>query len=166
MNMNVNPPSASIESQVVALIGECERLVAARRDAEARECLARAEALQPQHPLVLHEKARRHLVAGQPVLAAPLLERATAAAPKHLPFWLTLATAYRLQRRYGDEMSALDQVLILDPLHVGGLLLKGAVLEQLGFAGGRHLRIYGNALQAIRPETRLPTALPTLTSAS
>jgi len=159
--MSVNSPSASIESQVVALIGECERLVAARRDAEARECLARAEALLPQHPLVLHEKARRHLVAGQPALAAPLLERATAAAPKHLPFWLTLATAYRLQRRFSDELAALDQALTIDPLHVGSLLLKGAVLDQLGMSRTA-ARVYGNALQALRPETRLPPAMQPL----
>jgi tetratricopeptide (TPR) repeat protein len=136
-------------------------MVAARRDSEARELLARAEALLPQHPLVLHEKARRHLVAGQPALAAPLLERATASAPKHLPFWLTLATAYRLQRRFSDELAALEQVLALDPLHVGALLLKGVVLDQLGMPRTA-ARFYTNALQARRPETRLPASLQPL----
>ena len=152
---------AHLESQVVALMGECERLVMARRDADARECLQRAEALLPAHPLVLHERARRLLMVGQSASATPLLERATATAPKHLPFWLTLATAYRLQRRYDDELAALERALIIDPLHVGALLLKAAVLDQLGLRRTA-ARIYGNALQARRPESQLPTALEPL----
>ncbi|MEI6460185.1 MAG: aspartyl/asparaginyl beta-hydroxylase domain-containing protein [Pseudomonadota bacterium] len=161
MSTDTGLPQASLEAQVVGLIGECERLVAARRDAQARELLQRAEALLPGHPLVLHEKARRLLVAGQAAVAAPLLERATAAAPKHLPFWLTLATAYRLQHRYQDESVTLDRVLALDPLHVGGLLLKGAVLDQLGLPRTA-ARVYGNGLQARRPDAPLPAALEPL----
>ena len=140
------------------MIGECERHVAARRDADASACLQRAEALMPRHPLVLHEKARRFLMSGQAASATPLVEQAAAAAPAHLPFWLTLATAYRLQRRFTEELAALEKVLALDPLHVGGLLLKGAVLDELGMHRTA-ARIYGNALQARRPEAPLPSAL-------
>ena len=93
--------------------------------------------------------------------SAGVEEQAAASAPRHLPFWLTLATAYRLQRRFQDELAALEKALALEPLHVGALLLKAAVLDELGMHRSASMA-YGNALQARRPETRLPAALQTL----
>jgi len=161
--MSATPPSAAsgLDQQVVGLIRRCEQAVAARQPAIADDLLRQAAALDPLHPLVLHEQARRRLLAGDAVGATPLLERAVVAAPKHLPLWLTLASALRLQRRFREEFGALDHALEIDPLHVGALLLKGAALDNLGQPRSAG-RIYTHALQARRPGVPLPQAMEPL----
>jgi len=61
----VLPDAARVasEQKVVALMATVERLVAERRDADALRLFREAEALLPDHPLVLHERARRLLQA-------------------------------------------------------------------------------------------------------
>jgi aspartyl/asparaginyl beta-hydroxylase (cupin superfamily) len=133
----------------------CARAVAERRDGEARELLARSAALMPEHPLVLHERARRQLVAGDLPGARALLERCVAVAPEFLQGWLTFAAALRAAGERDAELGVLDRALALDPTHVVALLQKGAVLELLGRP--RHAaRVYGNALESLAPGTPLP----------
>jgi len=60
----VEPGAAAKEQKVAALMANVERLVAERRDADAQRLLREAQAILPNHPLVLHERARRLLVGG------------------------------------------------------------------------------------------------------
>jgi aspartate beta-hydroxylase len=149
------------EQRVLALMGACERAVAERRDGDALRALADAEAIQPEHPLVLHEKARRALAAGDPRAARTLLERTVAIAPQHPPFWLSLANVLRVLACPDEELAALDRVLVLDPTHPLALLQKGAVLDLLG-KRRTAARVYGNALATLNPQLKLPAAVATL----
>jgi hypothetical protein len=58
--MNMRQAGAAAEEQkVTALMASVERLLAERRDAEAQRLFGEAQAMLPDHPLVLHERARR-----------------------------------------------------------------------------------------------------------
>jgi aspartyl/asparaginyl beta-hydroxylase (cupin superfamily) len=143
------------EQQVLALMASFERLVVERRDAEALRVLGEAEAILPDHPRVLHERARRLLAGGDPDAARTMLERVVAAAPRHVPFWLTLAAALRALARREEELAALERALAVDPTHLVVLLQKAAVLD-LMHKPRAAARIYANALQTLGPGMRLP----------
>jgi aspartyl/asparaginyl beta-hydroxylase (cupin superfamily) len=153
-------PSAA-EQRVLALMAGCERALAERRDADALRALKDAEAILPEHPLVLHEKARRALGAGDARTARALLERAVALAPRHPPFGLALANVLRVLACPEDELKALEQVLLVDPTHPLALLQKGAVLDLLGRRRGA-VKSYGHALATLNPQLRLPPAIEAL----
>jgi len=135
-----------------------ERLVGERRDADALRVLGEAEAILPDHPFVLHERARRLLVGGDPLAARALLERVVATAPQHVPFWLSLAAALRALARREEELAALERALAIDPIHLVVLLQKAAVLD-LMHKPRAAASIYTNALQTLAPGTRLPPPL-------
>jgi aspartate beta-hydroxylase len=154
-------PATPGEQRVLALMSVCERALAERRDADAARALREAEAILPEHPLVLHERARRALAAGDPRAARALLERVVAIAPQHPPFWLSLADVLRVLAFADEELAALEQVLKLDPLHPLALLRKGALLDRIGKR--RHaVKTYGDALATLNPELRLPPAIEAL----
>jgi aspartate beta-hydroxylase len=146
------------QDRVAALMANVERLVAERRDAEALRLLHQAEQILPDHPLVLHERARRLLVGGDPAGAHVLLQRVVAAAPRNVSFWLSLAAALRVLGRRDEELSALERALALDPTHLVVLLQKGAVLDLMQKPRAA-AAVYGYALQALAPGTRLPPAI-------
>jgi len=153
-------PAADIakEQRLVALIGAAEKLAAERREDEALNAFRQAEALDPDHPLVLHERARRCLAAGELLQAHALFEQVVAKAPERLPFWLSFAAVLRKLARPEEELQALERALAIDPTHLVVLLQKGAVLELLGrprAAAGTYL----HALQTLAPGTRLPPAV-------
>jgi len=102
----VEPGSVAEEQKVAALMANVERLVAERRDADAQRLWREAQAILPNHPLVLHERARRFLVGGDPAAACTLLEQLVALAPQQLPFWLSLAAALRSLARREEELQA------------------------------------------------------------
>jgi len=153
-------PSA-VEQRVIALMAGCERALAERREADALRALREAEAFLPEHPLVLHEKARRALGAGDARAARALLERAVALAPRHPPFGLALANVLRVLACPEDELRALEQVLLVDPTHPLALLQKGAVLDLLGRRRGA-VKSYGHALATLNPQLKLPPAIEAL----
>jgi aspartyl/asparaginyl beta-hydroxylase (cupin superfamily)/Flp pilus assembly protein TadD len=143
------------EQRVLKLMAAFERLVRERRDAEALRVLGEAEAVLPDHPIVLHERARRLLAGGDPHAARTMLERVVAAAPRHVPFWLTLAAALRSLARREEELAALERALAVDPTHLIVLLQKAAVLDLMQKPRAA-ARIYANALQTLGPGMRLP----------
>jgi len=151
-------PQGVDEQKVVALVRAIDWLLGERREAEALGLLQQAEALAPEHPLVLHERARRHLATGDPHAARELLERAVAVAPRHLPLWLTLAAALRSLGRRPDELRALDRALTVDPTHLIALLQKAAVLDLMQQPRSA-ASVYANALQTLAPGTQLPPAV-------
>jgi aspartyl/asparaginyl beta-hydroxylase (cupin superfamily) len=157
--MNVPRAGAAAEEQrVVALMASVDRLVAERRDAEAERLLGEAAAILPDHPLVLHERARRLLVSGDAPAARAILERVVALAPNHLPFWLSLAAALRVLALREEELQALERALALDATHLVVLLQKGALLDLMNKPRSASA-VYNHALQTLATGTPLPPAV-------
>lgn len=142
-------------------MGACERALTERRDADAVKALREAEAILPEHPLVLHERARRTLAAGDARSARALLERVVAMAPRHPPFWLSLADVLRVLAFSDEELAALEQVLRIEPTHPLALLRKAALLDRIGKPRSA-VMTYGNALASIDPQLKLPPAIEAL----
>ena len=115
-----------------------------------------AEAARVPHEL--HERARRLLSTGDAAAALELLEQVVAMAPRHLPFWLSLAAALRALGRHEAELNALERALALDPTHLVVLLQKGALLD-LMHKPRSAATVYGHALQTLAPGTQLPAPI-------
>ncbi len=150
--------SAADDQRVVSLMANMERLLAERRDAEAQRLFAEAEALHRDHPLVLHERARRLAMAGQPKAAREILDALVARVPDHLPFWLTLAAVLRAQGCREEELQALDRALALDATHLVVLLQKGALLELMQKPRSA-AAVYSHALHSLAADTPLSPAI-------
>jgi len=147
--------SAAAEAKVAALMARVDRLVAEHRDADAQRLWREAEAILPDHPLVLHERARRLLLEGDASAACALLHQAVAAAPQQLQLWLSLAAVLRTLGRREEELQALERALVLDPTHLVVLLQKGALLDLMGKPRSA-AAIYSHALHTLAPGTALP----------
>jgi aspartate beta-hydroxylase len=150
--------ATAAEQRVAALMANVERLLAERRDSEAQRLFSEAEAILPDHPLVLHERARRLVVGGNAEAARGILERVVALAPGHLPFWLSLAAALRALARREEELQALERALAIDPTHLVVLLQKGAVLDLMNKPRAA-AAVYANALRTLATDTPLPPAV-------
>jgi aspartyl/asparaginyl beta-hydroxylase (cupin superfamily)/Tfp pilus assembly protein PilF len=146
------------EQRVAALMGHVDRLLTERREAEAQRLFREAEAVLPDHPLVLHERARRLAVAGDATGAHAILERLVVRVPNHLPFWLSLAAAQRALGRRDEELKTLERALALDPTHLVVLLQKGALLDLMGKPRSA-AAVYGYALQTLARGTALPPSI-------
>ena len=103
----IGPESAGDEQKVAMMMANVERLLAERREAEALRVFGEAAAILPDHPMVLHERARRLAVAGDMAGARTLLERVVAGSPDHVPFWLSLAAVLRGLGCRSEELAAL-----------------------------------------------------------
>jgi aspartate beta-hydroxylase len=159
--MNVRSAQAGVsaeEQKVAALMANVERLVAERRDADAQRLFGEAAALLPNHPLVLHERARRVALSGDPMGARAIMEGVVAMAPGHLPFWLSLAAVLRTLGRRDEELAALDRALALNPTHLVALLQKGAVLDLMNKPRAA-ASVYGHALETLPAGVRLPAPI-------
>lgn len=157
--MNVPKAGEAAEEQkVIALMGNVDRLVAERRDAEAARVLGEAERILPDHPLVLHERARRLLASGDATTARTILERVVALAPNVLTFWLSLSAALRVLAKREEELQALERALALDATHLVVLLQKGALLDLMNKPRSASA-VYNHALQTLARDTPLPPAV-------
>jgi aspartate beta-hydroxylase len=150
--------AGAADARVTALMARVERLLAERRDAEAEPLWREAQSLQPQHPLVVHERARRLLASGDAAQACTLLQQLVAAAPQQLRFWLSLAAALRTLGRREEELDALEHALAIDPTHLVVLLQKGALLDLMNKPRSA-AAVYTHALQALATGTPLPPAI-------
>jgi aspartyl/asparaginyl beta-hydroxylase (cupin superfamily) len=142
------------EERVSSLMASVERLVAERREAEALPLWNQAAAIMPEHPRVLHERARRLALSGDPAGARAILERVVAASPRNLSFLLSLAAVLRVLGERDGELEALDKALAVEPRHLIVLLQKGALLELMGKPRAAAV-IYGRALEILAPGVRL-----------
>jgi aspartate beta-hydroxylase len=159
--MNVRSAEAGFaadEQRVAALMANVERLVAERRDADAQRLFTEAAAILPDHPLVLHERARRTALGGDQAGARAIMERVVATAPAHLPFWLSLAAVLRALALRDEELAALERALALNPTHLVVLLQKAALLDLMNKPRAA-ASVYGHALQTLAPDTRLPAPI-------
>lgn len=160
MNTRTGPAQApaAVEQRVLALMATVERLVAERHDTEALRLWNEAAALLPEHPLVLHERARRLALGGEAAAARELLQRIVAASPGHVPFLLSLAAVQRTLGEREEELATLERALAVEPRHLIVLLQKGALLELMSKPRAAAV-IYANALEALPPGIRLPPAV-------
>ncbi|MDE2305138.1 MAG: aspartyl/asparaginyl beta-hydroxylase domain-containing protein [Gammaproteobacteria bacterium] len=157
--MNARSDTAlAADERLAILLGQIERLAAAGRESEAANLLHAAEQQYPAHPLLLHERGRRLLIAGDLRGAHAVLEGLVARHPAHVPFLLSLAAALRRLERPQDELAVLERALVADPTHVVVLLQKAALLERLGKPRSA-ANVYANALQALPAGVRLPPAI-------
>jgi aspartate beta-hydroxylase len=147
-------PSAD-EQKVIALMTGVERLVAQGREAEAVRLWNEAAAIQPSHPLVQHERARRLAAGGNPAAAREVLEQVVAAAPHYVPFWLSLAAVQRSLGQLDEELATLERALAVDPKHLIVLLQKAGLLELMGKPRAAAV-IYTHALETLPPGVSLP----------
>jgi aspartyl/asparaginyl beta-hydroxylase (cupin superfamily) len=150
--------SDAADERVVELLSEADRLARQQRTAEALGAFQEAEALQPNHPLVLHEKGRRRLLAGDASAAVPIFEQLVRVAPGQVNFWMSLAAALRRLGRAEEEMAALEKALALSPTHPVVLLQKGALLDLMGRPRAA-AATYIDALQTLPAKATLPPAI-------
>jgi aspartyl/asparaginyl beta-hydroxylase (cupin superfamily) len=143
------------EQKVIALMTGVERLVAEGRDADAVRLWKEAAAIQASHPLVQHERARRLALGGNPAAARTVLEQVVAAAPRYVPFWLSLAAVHRALGQLDEELATLERALAVDPRHLIVLLQKAALLELMGKPRAA-AAIYTHALETLPPDAALP----------
>lgn len=153
--MNVRPAAGtSAEERVNSLMTSVERLVAERRDAEALALFNQAAGILPEHPRVLHERARRLAVGGDPAAARGLLERLIAVSPGNITLLLSLAAVLRALGEREEELVVLERALTVDPRHLIVLLQKGALLELMGKPRAAAV-IYRRALEILSPGAQL-----------
>ncbi len=142
------------------LVQQAERAFAAGQRAESAGLLARAQALAPDHPLVLNAAAVQELHRGDVQAARRLIEQAIAKDAGHPSFWINLATICRRTGAPDDEMKALERALALEPRHLLALLQRASLLELQGRPRAA-AAVYQNALQTIPPGAQLPPSLRT-----
>lgn len=94
--------------------------------------------------------ADRALSGGDIAQARELLEALVPAAPQVPAFWHRLATVRRMVGEPRAALAAIDRALGIEPLDFVGLLLRAALLDQLG--DGEAGEAYGRALAQRRPD--------------
>jgi aspartyl/asparaginyl beta-hydroxylase (cupin superfamily)/Flp pilus assembly protein TadD len=149
---------AANESEIRRVVSAAEQARLAGRRDEAMRLLAQAQAMAPEHPLVLNEAGVDKLHAGDASGARPFLERAIEKDGKNPTLWLNLATAFRKLNLPDDEMKALERLLAIEPRHLLALLQKGSLLELKGQPKAA-ASVFQNALLTIPRGTRLPEGL-------
>jgi hypothetical protein len=117
---------------VSSLMASVERLVAERRETEAVALWNQAAAIMPEHPRVLHERARRLALGADPSGARAILEGVVAASSRNIPFLLSLVAVVRALGERDEELRVLESVLAVEARHLIVLLQKGALLELIG----------------------------------
>ena len=154
MNVRAAQATSVDEERVNSLMTSVERLVTERRDAEALALFNQAAGILPEHPRVLHERARRLVLGGDPAAARGLLERVTVVSPRNITFLLSLAAVLRALGERDEELAVLERALTVDPRHLIVLLQKGALLELMGKPRAAAV-IYRRALETLSPGAQL-----------
>ena len=108
--------------------------------------------------LVLHERARRLLIAGDAQAAHDLLQQVVAMSPRHVPYWLSLAAALRVLGRREEEFDTLERALAIDPAHLVVLLQKATVLDLMNKPRAA-AAVYGYALQTLTTGLRVSPSI-------
>ncbi|MGH8290002.1 MAG: aspartyl/asparaginyl beta-hydroxylase domain-containing protein [Steroidobacteraceae bacterium] len=155
MNVRSAEAKSADEERVSSLMASAERLVAERRETEATALWNQAAALMPEHPRVLHERARRLALGGDAAAARAVLERVVVASPRNVNFLLSLAAVLRALGERDEELKVLESALAVEPRHLIVLLQKGALLELMGKPRAA-AAIYKRALEVLTLGMRLP----------
>ena len=143
---------------ILRMIQASKAALAAGRNGEADQLLARVAQLAPEHPALLNELGLRMMQRGEALKARELFQRATVADPNHPALWSNLASSLRALRLPREEMEAIERALALEPRHLTALLQKGNLIEDRGDARNA-ARIYRNALAIVPPDVTPPESL-------
>ena len=143
------------DQRIRQLVDTAAQALAAGRLQESERLLREAEALAPEHPLVLNEVGKRKLIGGDPAGALKTLEAAVGGAPENPAAWLNLATALRDLGRGDEELAALKNALTLEPTNMRALLQAGAAQEALGDSRAA-AATYRKALQMLPRNAQTP----------
>lgn len=146
------------EARIIGLIDGAERAYVDGDVAEADRLLGEAQAVAPDHPLVLNQAGVHALRLDRNDEARTLFESCLARAPRHIPAWINLSSALQSLGRHDDALRALDSALATDQRNVLALLQKGSLLETLGRtrAGATY---YKQALNQLPAGSQLPPFL-------
>jgi aspartate beta-hydroxylase len=125
---------------------------------QAEQLLRQAEAMAPNHPLILNEIARRLLLAGNAGGAYAVLKPATDANPSNTSLLINLAAALRGLGRPDEEMAALDKALSIEPGNLRVLLQKASLQELKGEPRAAAMT-FRDALQILPPGFQPPPPL-------
>jgi aspartate beta-hydroxylase len=142
------------DRRIRQLIETAAQASASGRVQEADRLVRQAEAEAPQHPLVLNETARRHLMNGDAAGAHALLAQAVSQESSNASLWLNLAAALRGLKRGDEERVAIDKALTLEPRNLRALLQKASLQEISGQVRAAAMT-YRHVLQSV-PSGSLP----------
>lgn len=107
--------------------------------------------------------ADRALASGNVAQARELLEGLVQRGAQVPAFWHRLATVRRMAGEPRAALAAIDRALAIAPLDFVGLLLRAALLDQLG--DGEAGEAYGRALAQRRPDPLPPMLVPAIARA-
>ncbi|WP_374529332.1 aspartyl/asparaginyl beta-hydroxylase domain-containing protein [Novosphingobium sp.] len=116
-----------------------------------------------QHMQQRLAEADRALAGGNLPQARELLESLVSANPQVPAFWHRLATVRRMAGEPRGALVAIDRALGIVPLDFVGLLVRAALLDQLG--DGEAGEAYGRALAQRRPDPMPPMLVPVIARA-
>ncbi|CTQ32374.1 tetratricopeptide repeat protein [Jannaschia rubra] len=158
-------PAQELEADPDALLNRLGTLTAENDEAEARRLANEVlERWTHSGSVTLDLLLRRGMEAiadGDYPRAIAHLTALTDHAPDFAEGWNQRATAFFLSDRYGEAVSDIEQVLILEPRHFGALAGLGIILEQLGEEESA-LRAYEAAQQVHPAEPNVNSAIERL----
>jgi aspartate beta-hydroxylase len=143
------------DADVRKLVHAAERAASSNQPGEFQRLYSQAQALAPEHPLVLNLTGVQELQRGNVAEARRLFERALETEHANPALWINLATSLRGLSLRDEEMKALERALAIDPRHVLALLQKGSLLELQGKRRAA-AKVYQNVLQTIPRGAQLP----------
>src|ERR1700756_4790890 len=100
---------AGEDRRIVQLIEAAAQAFDRGQLADADRFLRQVEAEMPGNALLINEKARRKLVAGDPGGARDLVEHALKDGSEHPSLWITMASALRGLSRTHEAMAAIEK---------------------------------------------------------
>lgn len=146
------------EQRLRGLLERAERAGAAGQRQEAAQWLAQAQAIAPDHPLVLNSAGLAALSMGDAASAHNLFRQAIEKDSRQAAFWINLATACRHVGAPDQEMKALQAALALEPRHTLALMQLASAFELQGDTK-RAVSMYRNALATINRSRPLPESM-------
>jgi aspartyl/asparaginyl beta-hydroxylase (cupin superfamily)/Flp pilus assembly protein TadD len=146
------------EEQIRGLLERAERAGTSGQREQAASWLAQAQALAPEHPLVLNSVGLTALHGGDASSARRSFEQALAREAGNAAIWLNLATACRRLGQRDEEMGALNRALTLQPRYTLALLQKASLLELLD-RPREAAKVCRAALATISRGAKLPEAV-------
>jgi aspartyl/asparaginyl beta-hydroxylase (cupin superfamily) len=146
------------DRHIVQLIEAAAQAFDRGQPIEADRFLQQAQTEGSGHPLVLNERARRMLLAGDPAGAKGLLDEALKSAPSHPSLWITMASALRGLNRSDEAVVAIEKSLAIQPQNLRALLQKASLQEAQGLDRAA-AATYRTALQMIPRGADPPAAL-------
>jgi aspartate beta-hydroxylase len=124
--------SAGGSAQIAALEAAAVRAAQSGRDAEANSLWGQILDIDPSHPRTLTALGQRAFRKGDFQSAHAAFQRLVDADGADPEQWINLALACRQLKDEPAEETAIQRVLVLEPKHLVGLILRANLLERQG----------------------------------